>query len=622
VSGTQSGDCYAPGDILYTAERRGEHSGTALLGNLVESPIVVDYIKETHGIVVRGVRFALIVDLLLGTEWWDVGGKRSYFNFLVKNHPHLNRKQLDELKPEPARPDILTHNGPRYSFNGVQFSNDRNEYYEIKPDSATGLEAWQGAPGRKEEGKKYKLEKFYREFSLPYKKGSTYPAHPSKTKEIDLPLNRAFMYLANIARRRAKIKRIRVYMSVRRHEDGLLLYKVCFEIETDDKRKQQVLAKALAKWMYATYVVCHFPEKFQDIQKELGDYSFEGDKLPRIRCRFDVTDDLKDWLKAIEEQLYLRGIGLPGDKFLICCDEAYYWELVARRPKGAQGTEYAWQLALAKAKAWVNYASGSIGWAKVQPWIEVADKMKPRIKEKFPYHVQFGDAVIEYARAHPAQAIVIVSLPLMITAGVAILFEAGLLGAAVVGEGVVAESSAPVIGGFGRTALGEAVTTQALGKEVAVGASARGLNIPQIGNQLARFGGIGTPATDNFIVNTLRVLPRVIKDPKAIAGLAAGFLLGVDVKTAYAQTTVPADSSASAGLSALSPDAKPIADAVAISRLMLYPALEVPRNTTRPPIKEEKINLFNYAPIEKPFEIQDPKSVNIEMRYLGSVEIL
>src|SRR5262249_8255966 len=143
-----------------------------------------------------------------------------------------------------------------------------------------------------------------------------------------------------------------------------------------------------------------------------------------------------------------------------------------------------------------------------------------------------------------------------------------------------------------------------------------GLTFEQVGTQLARFGG--TPATDNHIIGALRALPPVVKKV-AVGGMAAGFLLGVDVKTAYAQTAPPSPGPSSAGPPPLSPDAKQIAQEV--SRLMVYPTLEVPSHTTRPPIKEERINLYNYAPIDKPFEIEDPKSLKLEMIYLGSVEI-
>ena len=109
---------------------KGEQSGTDLLGKIVESPIVLDYIKETHHVDQKGIPLAL----LLGTDWEDfyVGsrGRQDYFDFLVKQHPNPNRQELDDLKPGPARPDILMRNGPVYSLAGARFSMSRNEYYE------------------------------------------------------------------------------------------------------------------------------------------------------------------------------------------------------------------------------------------------------------------------------------------------------------------------------------------------------------------------------------------------------------------------------------------------------------------------------------------------------------
>jgi hypothetical protein len=595
--GQKSGGCFALGDILARSERRGEKSGVSLFGRLAETPIMVDYLKETWNVLAN----QLVIVAMNDRDWWDItNNKKEYFDFLVRKNPRVRREALDALKPEPKRPDILTHDGPR-KVRGAQLPGGRFEWYEIKPDSPTGFIAW--------EEKKPGLYKFFK--TLPYKPGEAYPSDPSGEKEVPLSMNRAFVYLGNIAKRRGGLQRLRVYMKIRRPEKGLLVYKVCIEIE--DERRQEAMAKALAKWIYAAYVVCHFPGKFKEIAAELGDYSFEGDKIPRIRCKFDVLDDLKPQLKSIEEMLYMRGIALPGDRFMLCCDEAYYWELLASRP---QGIAYAWQKGLAQAKLWVNYAAGSTVWARIQPWVARAEDVGIQLREKFPYHVQFADAVIEFARNHPAQAILIVSLPLMITAGVAIVFEAGLLAGSIVAEGVVAE--APAVPGLGRVALAEAEATEALGPEVARGAGAvPNLTRAQLAQRIA--GGLGSPANDVKAIEGVLSGPALPEGLKEVAGLAAAavFLLGVQTKTAFAQPAPP--KSDGPPPAQLSPNAQVVAQAA--SKLMLVrPLATGPRNTLRPPTIGEPINLYNYAPVEKqPFTITPLD--RLEVRYLGSVEI-
>lgn len=607
MSGTTSGGCYAVGDVLATPDRPGYLSGTGLLGRVVESPVVADYIAETHNVDRAGVPLAV----LLGTDWWDAEGKKSYFDFLTKRHPTLDRGQLNRLNP--VRPDILTHHGPTYVA-GTLVSQRRSEFYEIKPDSPTGIRAG--------EEKLPHLRHFYRDHGLPYRPGVTYPRHPSKSKDIPLPLNREFLHLAQILLFRHGIKTLRMWVTVRRQQDALLVYKICVEIDTDDRRRQQTLAKAVAKHLYAAYVACHFPNLFTSVQKELGDHSFDGDKLPRIRCTFDVLDDLKPMQKAIEEALYMRGIALPGDELLLCCDEAYYWELLATRP---YGTAYAWQKLLPVVKAWVHYAAGSVGWARVQPWIAKGEDVAGEIKERYPYHVGFADAVIEYARHHPTEFLLFVTLPIILTAGAALLIEAGLLASIVVADGVATQATATVIGGLGRTAMGELVATQTLGSEVASGAAVRGLiSAQEVATQI---GGLGASANEVTALGTVLSSSQLAATVKgaAVIGVAAAYVLGVNVKSAYAQTAPTGSPPAPIGSSPaptsaaqLGPGSRPIGHAV--SRLLAFPALAVPRNTLRRPGKGEIIDLYNHVPVAAPLVPRDPAE-RIQMRYLGRVRI-
>lgn len=615
-SKTISGDCFAVGDLLITAKYKGEQSGTGLLGKINESPIILDYIKETHHVDQEGIPLAL----LLGTDWEDfyVGprGRQDYFDFLVKQHPNLNRQELDDLKPEPARPDILTRNGPNYSLAGARFSMSRNEYYEIKPDSPSGLREWAGPVGEPEKGKKYKLAKFYRRFGLPYNKGTTYPAGPLETKFLPLPVvNNAFMYLASIFIKRHKIKRVLLYISVRRHEPGLLLYKVCIEIETDDQRKQQALAKAAAKTLYATYVVCHFPERFSSIEQELGDYSFEGDKFPRVRCTLNVIDELKPAEKSLTEAIYMRGIGLPGEKYLVCCDETYYQSLIAK-PQVDQ-VKQIWEQLQAKAEMWVTYAAGSIGWSKVKPLVLEIEKVAKYIKLIYPDADDFANMILNWVSEHPYLTVALIVTSFVVTAGVAAFLEAGLLAEAAVGtEAAFTEATATqVAGGLGRIAMTETVATPILTKEIAIGAGAHGfMSVEQIAAQIS---GMGAAANDVAIVRNAIVTPLLSPVVKKLAsmGVAAAFLLMVNTSTAYAQDnpSKPVDAKT----------AKIIAQHA--SSLFMVRALDAPSGSNKPPIQGSLINLRNYAEPEpqdlsKGIDFSQAKAP-IYTRYLGRITI-
>ncbi len=610
-SKTISGDCFAVGDFLYTAKYKKEQSGTGLLGKIVESPIVLDYIKETHHVDERGILF----DPDLGCDWEDFytddEGLQDYFDFLVEKHPNLNRKELDELRPKPVRPDILTREGPVY-VGGTLISRNRNEYYEIKPDSPTGLREWFGPKGEPEKGKKYKLAKFYKDFYLfSYKKGETYPATPLETKYIPLPVvSRSFIYLAKLFIRLYNIKRVLLYISVRRHEPGLLLYKVCIEIETDDQRKQQTLAKVAAANLYATYIVCHFPEKFQSVEQELGDYSFEGNKFPVPRCKFNVIDELKPLEKSLTETLYMRGIALPGEEYLVCCDETFYQRLVAK-PQVDQVSQI-WEQLQVKAELWATCAWGSsIGRSMVKPLFLEVEKVARYIKLIYPDAQDFANTILNFVIDHPYLTVALITTCFVVTAGVAAFLEAGLLATAAVGtEMAITETTAlEVVDGLGSFAMTETEATQILSQEVANGAGARGLmSVEQVA---AKIGGIGASANDVANVGNVLRVPQLLRTAINTRQVAAGFPLMFSSSTAYAQDkpSGPVDAKT----------AKIIAQHV--SSLFIVHALDAPKGN-KPPIQGNLVNLRDYAELEpkKGIDFSQAKPP-FYTRYLGKVTI-
>lgn len=502
-------------------------------------------------------------------------------------------------------------------------SKDRNEYYEIKSDSPTGDKDGAEDLAKIKDffgllRKKYKLR-------TAYDPGQTYPANILAEKRLPLPLNRDFVNLASIFLKRYGFAKLECYLVVRRTKPGLLQYKLCFEFESDDRRRQQVLAKAAAKVMAAAYVVTTLPWRFPQAEQELGDHTLEGDALPRIHCKFDIIPDLMPLAKSIEDSIYMRGVAYPGDEMLLFCDEGYYWALLAQRPVG---TSLLWQQAKAAFKAWVDYAPGSPGWARFQPWVDKAEAIGDEIKRKFPYQVELADALIEYGRRHPLELVAIVVLPIILTAGVAVLLEAGLLGGALVAEGAISEASAPLAGALGRTAMANTLAAETLGAETAAGGGASGLlTSAQVGQQI---GGLGASANEVAGISHVLASPIFIATVKKVAtmGVAAAFLIGVSARTAYAQTKPERP-----GLPAPPPDAtngKVIAEA--IDRLLAVTPLPAPRNTLAPLIKGRSVNVHNYAPTSpldtnlwdgKPLDLDKtlgpPEPLN--MRFLGRVTI-
>ncbi|WP_143447857.1 hypothetical protein [Kineosporia sp. R_H_3] len=606
-----SGGCFAVGDLLGTSHQEGEQSGTALFGKAVESPIVRDYIQETHGVGSAGLPLALLLDC----DWWDsfVGakGKNSYFDFLGRHHPKLSRKALDGLNPEPARPDILTCLGPATSRKVGELS--RNEYFEIKPDSPTGLEKWFGPPGAPELGKRSKLRKFYRSFLLPYREGVVYPNTPTKSKELPLPLNQVFRHLVRAFMRNHGVRKVRLYISVRLHSPGLLLYKICIEIETDDKRRQEALARATGKWLYAAYVVCHFPELFPAIESELGEHSFEGEPFPRIRCQFNVLPELKPVLGSLEQAVMMRGLALPGEQFLLCCDESFYQWLVAKPPEIQ--VRKLWAEVQARAESWVKLAGGEALWSRVRPLILEVEQVARNFALMFPDAEDFVNAVLSWVTRHPLLTLGIVVTGVVITAGVAAYLEAALVGAALVAsEGAIAEGTAAgAASALGRFALTEEIAAPLFGPEVASATGARGfMTATEISTQI---GGVGVPANDGLILANAvsRPLLSTAQRRVAAAGVAAAAVLMVSSSSAYAMER---------GATVVDPKRAPIVAQHAAGLYMIR-SQDPATYRSRPPVQGSPINVHDYAePASRTAPDFSGRPPPLLARYVGSLKVI
>jgi hypothetical protein len=607
-------DCYAVGDILSTERVPGQTTGASQFGKkAAELPIIHDYVSKTN----PGANW--VVALVAGEtdkDWWDKGGlKKPYYDVLINRHSHVVRADLEA--DDPQIPDVLTFNGLSFfrSIGPGLFDSPvsgRHEYYEIKPDNKKGIKDGQD--------KLESVEKMYarKKYRLPYKRGSFYP-HPDRLVaqspiEIRIALNSAFRYHINILLNRGGLRLIRLYLQLRRPEDGLLLYKLCIELEDDDKKRnrQKVITKALAKNVYATYLASHYPQDFARIEPELGDYSYEGDKLPQIRCSWNVMDELGPLTTKLETMMYVRGIALPGDTYVVCCEEVMYQYLVR-----TMTVQDVWETIKSTARSrLVSVGQGAL-WAQVQPVFlqteDAASLAQKWVAQKSLIDLEgTANALLDFVRKNPGTAVAIALAPLFICAGVAALLEVGMLAAAVGGSeaGISAAGTGQVVGGLGRVALAEQIL---LGTRTGAG-------VPSLLSSAAIRAALagGTAANDVVLANAMA--GTGLTTAVGRAAVAAAFLLMSVHTQAYAMGSKPTDPVAAP---AIPPNAIPFAEHV--SGLFIVPAKEAPR--MKPPGKGNMVNLRDVGEVPDPRDVTQP-SYNpfaplpaIWVRYLGRVSI-
>lgn len=595
-------DCYGgPGVVLGTELVKGQTTGASQFGKkAAELPIIRDYVLKTN--LTANWLLALAVGET-NCDWWDKAGLReAYYKILLKRHKGVARADLEADKPKI--PDILTFNG---SFHGL--ASGRHEYYEIKPDNDKGIK-----DGR---AKLDYIESMYgkKKYNLPYQRGTFYPHWDPLVAqlpiEIKLPFNRAFEYEIKIRLRQSNFSRLRIYLQLRRPEDGLLLYKVCIEAEDDDKRRirQKVITKALAKHVYATYVGAHFPQDFVQLEPEIGDFSYEGDKVPTIRCDWNVVDEIDSLKGKLESVIYTRGIGLPGDKFVVYCAEAV-WQYLVR----TNTVSDIWERIKNAARSGLSRVGQGAAWAQVESlFLEAEDAAglaRRIVQEKTLIDVEaMANILLAFVEKNPGTAIAIAVTPLLICGGVAALLEAGMLATMVGGSeaGVVASSVEPAIGSMGRVALAEEIL---LGTRV--GAGVQTVLTPATVASTASAGG------GNLYALKTALSGPALKTVAAVTAAAASYLLMSVHTQAYA---MGAKGTVGTGVAVIPEGAALIAEHA--SGLCLAPALDSPQ--MKPPAKGKVVDLRNLASLPDPkLDMNKPFEPRPAMwaRYLGSVTIV
>src|ERR1700730_5180089 len=124
---------------------------------IIESPIIRDYLSETHGVP------AFLVAFVPNDEdWWDTVSKHSYADVLSKRHkgkPSYASLIADKYL---RWPDLSTFNGPWVLRFGPGRTG-RSEIYEIKPNNPKGKkDAVEKLSDIEESYRKYRIAGIYR----------------------------------------------------------------------------------------------------------------------------------------------------------------------------------------------------------------------------------------------------------------------------------------------------------------------------------------------------------------------------------------------------------------------------------------------------------------------------
>jgi hypothetical protein len=512
------GGCYSPPDVFSNDRVKGVQTPGSRFGRAAESPIFQDYLSETHGLPWPAA-------LAKGTDWSDSGRLDEYLDELLRHHK-LDRAAL--TKQNPQRPDILTTRGPTRLRGGVSVAN-RNEWYEIKPWSPTGI--------RKGQAKK--------EFLLPFMRttlhgfyvaGSSYPRHPSGERRIGLIGSPLFDHGLRVLMIRLRIISMKIYLKVTRPEDGLLYYQVCLELELDPERRHrktlEVLASGLAKHVFAFWLVCHAPLAAAWFEGAEPDHAFRDDPLPRIHCRFDVIDQIRDWQPRLEQDMFTRGIGYPGEQYLVACEEAFYRRLVPEVPLVSVAD--LWRQLLSKTQLMVTAIAGQSVWNTLQPIIlQAKDMTVQRLTALFPGMEDFVNTLLSWVARNPFETVVIVLGAVVVTAAVAALWEVALLPVLEEGAAGAVSALAPrATSGLGRFAATETQATRLFAPTLRTVGTRGLLSASEVSAQL---GGTGTAANDVAYTQHLLSAPFVRAAAK-VAGVGVGSTMMLSTTEARAQT--------------------------------------------------------------------------------------
>ena len=360
--------------MAYTYERTFAPSeelssfAASRLGLSVELAIFTHYLHVT-GAPIKPAGDAALVDFS------DTGVVGDYIKMLVDRHaPYIDEGQLkadSRIKGKLPVPDISTYGGrfvpPRILTTDAKGrpteSANRNEYYEIKPNSDEGEEA-----GRL---KLKDIRVSYNRYGLrqTYQPGVVYPPH--SPDYIPLHWSEAFEYLRLVFMWENNLKDCKLDLQVVRPPkmgDGLILYAFRVRLELDVQLAEAKLRTLAAGVLFAAglcaaagilELAAALPEftitkVLLEALKSLTDSApppkmriapdppigprvqlppETPEELPKIRVEPDDNYDQDEeefpkWQRGIAEAVIGRGYALPGKKMDLFCDEDYYQNVI------------------------------------------------------------------------------------------------------------------------------------------------------------------------------------------------------------------------------------------------------------------------------------------------------
>lgn len=222
------------------------------MGGVAEHAILRDYLIECS----RAPPDPFQSPRATREEWWDTGNRDHYKVILLERHPEINQDKLRDLKRLKI-PDISTWNG-KYQRNKIvdpTQPDNRNELYEIKPDSIWGIAAGLEKLKVMEENLRYLGVRGY-------KFGSWYPIPPGSqatgrkrvyffqlfyiARSFEYRLRRMERSMAALG---ATLRITDVAMEVERRYSGILYYKLCVRM-TLDFNGEETVARRVVKLLY------------------------------------------------------------------------------------------------------------------------------------------------------------------------------------------------------------------------------------------------------------------------------------------------------------------------------------------------------------------------------------
>jgi hypothetical protein len=534
-----NGECFAPAEILDTTRTPGQPLPVSLIGKPAERSIERDYLNETRDSLPLEVLRLLKGIKSPQTDWFDQGGLLApYIEAMRTNYPGVSQSDLEAYFRELAKtedgfgiPDILTFNGLTGIIALQLPVRGRHEYYEIKPGSENGE--------RDGRTKLRVIPKPHRKFKMDYKPGTTYPREV--VKHVRPIMLSAFVHIVKVLMRQYGIRTVRVYLRVTRAAPGLLLYKLCIDLALEGESKHRVaLTKALAKTVYAAYVVVHNEERFrpkviEELKKQIGDFN-----LPRVACKFDLPQPLQKHKPAFEAAIVGRGLGLPGETYMLCADEEFYRVVLQPPTPDYIGQLWSAILQSAEFKVLSGGLPPEIIWQGIKPYVLPKGETGRILQVLFPLLKDLANRALDWMIQHPYQTLALIAVPMVLTAGATLLLapalaaaEVSFAGAAAAAASVTIESTAT-----GGSLLGVMAAEEAL---LATTSTARAASVlmeaAQLSGALSNAGGAGAAANDiAWIASGLRAMAssRVVKEGMGIA-VGLPLLLGGS-RTAAAAT--------------------------------------------------------------------------------------